>query len=103
MVCVKKLTKSATLSHLFSQGSVSAVLYRGEEAYRERLESAVPLIPGADKPSEGTPTIVYAIATERPGLIADALFFFNKVNLISHAKAVRRRGLQVAIAKIEMP
>lgn len=102
MVCVKKLTKSATLSHLFSQGSVSAELYRSEDDYRQRLEAAVPTSAGSGTPQAGAPTIVYAIATERPGPIADALFFFSKVNLIGHAKAVRRCGLHLAIAKIDL-
>lgn len=102
MVCVKKMTKSATLSHLFSQGSVSAELYRGEEDYRQRLEAALPANPGNGTLQDGDPTIVYAIATERPGPIADVLFFFSKVNLIGQAKAVRRCGLHVAIAKIDL-
>lgn len=99
MVCVKKLTKSATLSHLFGQGSVSAQLYSGEEPYRERVENAVP---AGGSANNGAPTIVYAIGTDRPGALADTLFFFSKVNLLSHAKTVRQCGLKVAIAKIDM-
>jgi uncharacterized protein (TIGR04141 family) len=97
MVCVKKLTKSATLSHLFSQGSVSAQLYNGEEPYRARVEGAVP---AGGTANNLTPTIVYAIGTSRPGALADELFFFSKVNLLSHARIVRQCGLKVALAKI---
>jgi uncharacterized protein (TIGR04141 family) len=34
MICVKKMVSSATMSHLFSQGSVSATLLRKEPKYR---------------------------------------------------------------------
>lgn len=102
MICVKKRTRSATLSHLFSQGSVSADLYRGEPTYRDRVRAAVPANSDGDQASSEEPTIVYAIATDRPGVLIDSLFFFSKVNLVAHAKDIRRRGLKVGIAKIQL-
>ncbi len=103
MLCVKKRTKSATLSHLFSQGSVSADLYRGEDTYRDRVHTVVRMELGADLDNIATePTIVYVIATDRPGSVIDSLFFFSKVGLLAHARAVRRRGLKVGLLKIQM-
>ncbi|MEY9911403.1 uncharacterized protein (TIGR04141 family) [Catenulispora sp. MAP12-49] len=101
MICVKKRTKSATLSHLFAQGAVSADLYRGEPIYRERVHAKAPALPPGT-PEPDTPVIVYAIGTDLPGSAHDSLFFFSKVNLVAQAREVRRRGLGVAIAKIQI-
>lgn len=101
MICVKKRTKSATLSHLFAQGAVSADLYRGEETYRQRVHDAAPaMASGGNLPDD--PVIVYAIGTDLPGPLKNSLFFFSKVNLVTHARDIRRRGLRVAVAKINM-
>lgn len=103
MLCVKKRTKSATLSHLFSQGSVSADLYRGEDIYRQRVRDILGTELGVDISSiVSEPTIVYAIATDRPGSVTDSLFFFSKVNLVAHARAIRRRGLKIGLLKIQL-
>lgn len=101
MICVKKRTKSATLSHLFAQGAVSADLYRGEETYQKRVHDTAPT-PASGATQPGNPTIIYAIGTDLPGPLEDTLFFFSKVNLVTHAREIRRRGLSVAVAKIDM-
>jgi uncharacterized protein (TIGR04141 family) len=46
-------------------------------------------------------TIVYAMGTEKPGRLADSMFFFSKLNLDRAARTIKHTfGLQVAIAKI---
>ncbi|WP_392840243.1 DUF6119 family protein [Streptomyces sp. LN500] len=104
LICVKQQTSSATLSHLFSQGSVSAELYRGEESYRERIfrDAARKWGNSIQEPSSG-PTIVYAIANDREGPLSETLFFFSKISLLFNARIVERLGLQVALARIPMP
>ncbi|MEV8539511.1 DUF6119 family protein [Streptomyces sp. NPDC051572] len=104
LICVKQQTSSATLSHLFSQGSVSAELYRGEEAYRSRIFSDAAKFWNADiaEPENG-PKIIYAVANDREGPLSDTLFFFSKISLLFNARIVQRLGLQVAIARIPMP
>lgn len=104
LICVKQQTSSATLSHLFSQGSVSAELYRGEPDYRERIYDDARQHWGQEisEPESG-PTIVYAIANDRPGKLADNLFFFSKITLLANTRIIERLGIGVAIARISMP
>ncbi|MDT0382056.1 DUF6119 family protein [Streptomyces sp. DSM 42041] len=106
LICVKQQTSSATLSHLFSQGSVSAELYRGEPDYRNRIYNDARENWGEEipEPPEGpTPTIVYAIANDRPGKLADNLFFFSKITLLANRRIIERLGIKVAMARVPMP
>ncbi|WP_260636320.1 DUF6119 family protein [Streptomyces angustmyceticus] len=104
LICVKQQTSSATLSHLFSQGSVSAELYRGEESYRDRIfqNAREKWGEGIEEPNGG-PMIVYAIANDRDQPLAETLFFFSKISLLFNARIVQRLGMQVALARIPMP
>lgn len=99
LLCVKRESRSSTLSHLFAQGSVSASLMN-EPAYQERLMRHLREV---GQPEDiGSPsdwTFVYAIATDKPGKLADSLFF-SKVNLVTHARDIRSRAFRVAVAKI---
>ena len=98
MVCVKKLRGGASFSHLFSQGSVSATLYRIDAAYRERvhreLHTRWPAAPVRK------PTIVYAIGVAWDGPLRTTLPLFSRVNLRNHAKTIRRADLDVALVRI---
>jgi uncharacterized protein (TIGR04141 family) len=100
-ICVKKMESSATLSHLFAQGSVSATLLKKEATYEgevaRRFESQWTTIQYSSAP---TPTFVFAMSTKKPGKIGDELFFFSLVNLVQHAEAIRLLGFEVAICKI---
>ncbi|MDT0570549.1 DUF6119 family protein [Streptomyces sp. DSM 3412] len=104
LICVKQQSSSATLSHLFSQGSVSAELYRGEQAYKDRIyrDASEYWQEVIEEPADG-PVIVYAIANDRAGSLADTLFFFSKISLLFNARIVQRLGLGVALARIPMP
>ncbi|MFM9272819.1 TIGR04141 family sporadically distributed protein [Pseudarthrobacter sp. NKDBFgelt] len=100
-LCVKRMESSATLSHLFSQAAVSAELY-GEDAagYRAHVSKK---FNGQFKSSTlpTNPRMVLAIATEKPGPLADVLFFFSKVNLVQRKRSIERSGFTLALAKIE--
>lgn len=102
-ICVKKMDSSATLSHLFSQGSVSATLLKKEPSYKNSLAQLYEQKWKGQKfdNTGSVPTFVYAISTDRPGRLADELFFFSLVNLAQHADAVRLLGFNVALCKIE--
>ena len=104
LICVKQQSSSATLSHLFSQGSVSAELYRGEQDYKARIyrDASDHWQKVIEEPIDG-PVIVYAIANDRAGSLADTLFFFSKISLLFNARIVQRLGLGVALARIPMP
>lgn len=70
-VCVKKGTRSATLSHLFAQGSVSMVLLRESSEYRQFVvRQATQKFPKENFSDENFPynecTLVYAISSAKP-------------------------------------
>ncbi|MBL6275864.1 TIGR04141 family sporadically distributed protein [Micromonospora fiedleri] len=103
LICVKKMTESATLSHLFAQGSVSARLFRDNLRYRDTvLNHLRKLLPDAGVGAFEDWTVVFAIATERPGRLSEELFFFSKVNLDIAAQAINGAGMRVALAKIDL-
>lgn len=102
LICVKKMTSSATLSHLFAQGAVSAQLLRDSQPYRETVLGHLRKVD--QDPSIGSFsdwTIVFALATERSGPLVDSLFFFSKVNLEIAVRAIHGAQLRVALAKID--
>lgn len=105
MVHVKVWKNSATLSHLFSQGSVSAALLNDYAEYRAAICSKVPSdwqLPF----NEGTiqdqaaVTVVFAIAIDVDRALPDSLPFFSKVNLLDHKRTIERMGFKVALAQI---
>lgn len=103
LICVKKMNSSSTLSHLFAQGSVSARLLSDSKQYQEAVLHHFDKIGRASRVGdlEGW-KIVFAIATDKPGRLADSLFFFSKVNLDLADRAIRGAGLGVALAKIDL-
>lgn len=101
---VKDMKDSATLSHLFGQGSVSAIVFRRESAHADKVREHFHDHYGSANDFErmkGVPRVVYAIATSRPGSLADTLFFFSVVNLLEHVKTVQMAGFNVALCRIE--
>ncbi|GGL97868.1 MULTISPECIES: DUF6119 family protein [Micromonospora] len=104
MICVKKMDRSSpTLSHLFAQGSVSARLFRDNRQYRGVVLQHLGRLVGVPRVGDFESwKVVFAIATDRPGRIADSLFFFSKVNLDLAVRAIHGAGLGVALAKIDL-
>jgi uncharacterized protein (TIGR04141 family) len=101
-ICVKKMNSSATLSHLFSQGAVSAELLRDEPAYRAKVCSLGGAIIRDPTISNPQPCIIFGIATDREGPLADSLFLFSAINLANHARAIIKSQAKVALARIRM-
>ncbi|HAH31853.1 MAG TPA: hypothetical protein DCL44_06015 [Elusimicrobia bacterium] len=98
-ICVKKMNDSATLSHLFSQGSVASFLLEVNEAYRSAvLRLATGCWPGFKLKDK--PCFVYAIATEKPGPLSRTLFFFSKITLLLHEREIASHGHTAALCKI---
>lgn len=99
-VCVKKLESSKTMSHLLSQASVSAILLNENRDYQsfvmERLAQRWPAIEGR----RVRPRFVYAIASDKDGDLASAIYLFSLINLLEHVKVIRRAGFDVALCKI---
>lgn len=104
-VCVKKGTRSATLSHLFAQGSVSMALLKDSSEYRHNVvQQALDKFPEGNFNEENFPydecTLVYAISSKNASDIRTILPFFSKVNLLHHINIIKRLGIKVALYKI---
>ncbi len=101
---VKKHTRSATLSHLLAQGTVSARLFLDDRGYRQSFRGALPsafrTLVGVRSIDPAMYTVVYAI-TAVPGMAIPAkLPFFTKVNLLFHCREIERMGMLVKIYHI---
>lgn len=97
---VKLMKSSATLSHLFAQGTVSARLFRAESEYRQEVARQFLDKYGTDFGEYANPRVVYAIATEKEGPLSEVLFFFSLVNLVQHKQALDAMGCTMALCKI---
>lgn len=101
---IKDYSGSATLSHLFSQGTVSARLLL-EQDFRQRLLQRYPGLPPtvihANAITPAQLEIVYAIICEGNRALPAGLPFFSKVRLLEAVRELRRMGFtNVTVAKI---
>lgn len=102
LICVKRMDGSDKLSHLFQQGSVSAQLILGNDDYQAKLMRKLHgLDPAAEFGVAQEWTVVYALATSKPGHLKDIMYFFSRAALKMHAEAIISRGFKVAVAKID--
>jgi uncharacterized protein (TIGR04141 family) len=111
VVHVKRKSRSSTLSHLFSQGVVSAETFLRDTTFRcalsERLreqgrEDAAGLIP------QGRPTaqdweIVYAILGGTEGDGPRSLPFFSQLNFKIAAERLETLGFRVSLRQVPVP
>lgn len=101
---VKSKIKSATLSHLFSQGTVSAQAFR-DHRYRAAAKakcstSHAPLFDGNPDPKDHE--IVFAIMTTTTGDIRTALPFLSKQSLVNSAGIIMGLGHPVCVMAISV-
>lgn len=101
---MKLYRSSSTLSHLFSQGFVSAEAFIKDPLYREKLNPKLPpsirLTDTKARPNPSKYSIVYAIATEKK--IPNELPFFSKITLKNSLKTLRALDYGVFLAKIDI-
>lgn len=105
LFCVKRLTASATLSHLFSQATVSAELFRQYPEYKKVfLQQVLQRWPdkGMTDSDIDELTFVYAVGTERPESLLDALPVFSKIMLLKHIRMLKRSKFRVELVRVEM-
>lgn len=112
LIHVKRELGSRDLSHLFSQGIVSAELIQTDKEFRNAVQKKVKQLSGTERFAffgEGGITtsdfrVTYAvIAHWRGRTAADALPFFSKINLRRTAIDLTNRGFQVGFQQIESP
>lgn len=104
LIHVKYYRSSSTLSHLFSQGCVSAEAFVRDADFRKKLNSKLPksiqLADPEPRPNPNNYKIVYAIATAKT--LPMGLPFFSKVTLKNALKILRGLNYQVEIAAIDV-
>lgn len=104
LIHVKKYEKSQTLSHLFSQGYVSAILLGADKDYRKKFTDFVEISdPRMEDVASRAPEIVtYAIAFKKKDRAIIDLPTFSKVNLRDFAKRLERLRVKPTLARIQI-
>lgn len=107
---VKKKTRSATLSHLFSQGTIAAQAFLQDETVRVKVQEHLradtsktgflSLIPRT-RPTPSDYEVVYAVITKPNRDWPSSLPFFSQLNLMQHTKLLRGLGFQVSLQQVE--
>jgi len=105
---VKKKTHSATLSHLFAQGTVSAETFIGDSNFRAKLveylgqsgDNFAELIEANNRPQASDFEVVYAIVTNTDGAWPLCLPFFSRLHLKQAVQRLRIFGFNVSTIKI---
>jgi uncharacterized protein (TIGR04141 family) len=101
---------SRDLSHLFSQGFVSATLLQSDSVFRDATHKKIKELGGGDSfdffniPSLQAPDfeIIYVIVAPWKGrTLSEALPFFSKVNLLRTMEDLINRGFRVAVARVD--
>ncbi|PHP51813.1 DUF6119 family protein [Actinomyces ruminis] len=114
LIHVKRKSRSATLSHLFAQGSVSASTFISDGVFRTRIRELIEeaasensreewlrLVPKADETVDRSQyRITYAVITNSPRKGHDWLPFFSKLNLMQQGRQLITMGFTVAVARV---
>jgi uncharacterized protein (TIGR04141 family) len=104
LIHVKYYRSSSTLSHLFSQGCVSAETFIRDAEFRKKLNSKLPqslrLADPMPRPDPASYKIVYAIATTKK--LPLELPFFSKVTLKNALKILKGLNFSVEIVAIDI-
>ncbi len=108
-VHVKKKTRSATLSHLFAQGTVSADCFISDTDFRKAARDIVAKqsvgqaksIPDK-RPIPSDFEVVYAIITKAAKNWPVSLPFFSRLNLMNAANHLEMLGFKVQLIRINV-
>ena len=113
MVHVKRKSRSATLGHLFAQGSVSLETFLGDGNFRAKMKEKIierygsaatehlDLIPEkGEKFSMSGYKVWYVVVADSSKTGTDWLPFFSKLNLKIHAERIRRAQATVQIKRV---
>ena len=98
---VKYYTGSQSMSHLFSQGYISAELFVGDKHFRKKLHDKLtsPFFNDCDiRPNTSDYNIVFAIASN--GDLPKSLPIFSKINLKNFHRQLTNLGYNVWICRI---
>lgn len=104
LIHVKKYGGSSVLSHLFSQGVVSATSFLSDPDFRKSVNELLPerfkFADTAQRPNPADYEVCYAIMSSAPGDLI--LPFFSKVSLKNAIKQLQILGFRYSLKKIEL-
>ncbi len=104
---VKNKHASAQLSHLFSQGKVSAMCFTSDQQFRQQLYDMVSPELGREifdftqRPNANEYEVIYAIISKSDGPIEENLPFFSLVNLMIAVQELERMHFKYSIKMIK--
>ena len=105
---VKRKTRSATLSHLFGQGTVSAEAFLSDEVFRTKLKDLVTKLAPAfgslvptGRPDSSKYEVTYAIVTGRPTDVPSKLPFFSQLHLMQAVERLRLLGYKASVCGVQ--
>jgi uncharacterized protein (TIGR04141 family) len=101
---VKRYGASSVLSHLFSQGLVSGVLFQTDVEFRRKVNVLLPVAHRItdieQRPATNEYNVVFGVISDKPGDLT--LPFFSRLNLKHAVKQLTGYGYRVSIGKIEV-
>lgn len=104
-VHVKRKTRSATLSHLFSQGTVSAQNFVQSDHFRGEISKKLPStffdIPKKYRPDTTQYRVVYVIVDRRQGKPSNILPLFSKQTLEMARRNLEAMGYRVSLKLVK--
>ncbi|WP_164512810.1 DUF6119 family protein [Leucobacter chromiireducens] len=115
LIHVKRKSRSATLSHLFAQGTVSATSLMSDSEFRtkvreiisQKLQSAaapwLALIPDANSSVDASNFKVSYVVLTKPlkSGATDWMPFFSKLNLMQHATRLKSMNFEVSVSRLD--
>ncbi len=100
MIHAKRHASSAPLSHLFSQGVVSAGLFHGDAAFRRLVNDELPVSHRLSDPDASIDPQAYEVAYVILGGTGRPIPFFSMVNLRNAADNLRRLNYNVSLTYV---
>lgn len=107
LIHVKNKGQSSQLSHLFSQGKVSAQCFISDENYRKQVsdiaekEYGKQIFNYRDKPQSNEYEVVYAIIDDKDSSLNKKLPFFSLVNLMLTAIELERMHFKYSVCLVK--
>jgi len=109
IIHVKKRSSSATLSHLFSQASVSCDVFLQDSSVRNDVagklkkmkKKAHAKLMTKERPDSSKYHVVYAVLAKEGKKWPPELPFFSAVNLLHHASRIQNLGFKVTLQHVK--
>jgi uncharacterized protein (TIGR04141 family) len=102
LLCIKKMNRSSTLSHLFAQAFVAADLLKGDTTYRAKVKEILQDAGKSANIDDPIPTFVLTFITSKTEPIWKSIFLFSAIHLVKDYQFIKRLGYNVAVAKVDV-